>query len=906
MPFTIGENVGPYRIVEKLGQGGMATVFKAYHPALDRYVAIKVLHPALQEDPNFLARFQREARIVAKLDHPNIVPVYDFAEHRGLPYLVMRFIEGETLKARLQREPLSLEEIEQVVEAVGAALAYAHRQGVLHRDIKPSNIILTPQGQIYLTDFGLARMAEAGESTLSRDLLVGTPQYISPEQAKGETRLDARTDIYSFGVVLYELLVGRPPFQADTPYAVIHDHIFTPLPLPRSVKPELPEPLERVLLKALAKNPDDRFQSVEEMVAAFQAAVKQEPAPTPTETVAVPPPAVEPPPPVAPPPTPSPPPQVEEVPAEEEPPPKKARRRWPWVVAGVSLFLCLLVLGLGAIARQRRASLPTDGEEAQQLLEQARAAVEENPERAVFLYEQAQEADPQLVEAYLELGDLLLQQEEPGRALAAYLEGVEANPENVQLRQEAAGLALLADRPDIARPHVEWLLAEQPDDATANAYAGLLVLAEGGTCGEARPRLEEALQLDEANAWAHYAMGVCLLQEGNPAAAQAEFDSVLAQEDAPPLLKAAAGRRSGGAPARGEALIEDFEGGAPGWDSEADDQGSSLICEPDDEVSHDGAYALRIEYNIVQAGYGVCGTSFEKQDWSGGEGIGMWIRSSQPGQMFGVGLAIGGPEATTPFEAHFEAPPASVEEWTPIFLPWEVFARAPWAESGGPEAVDPRMVVGLWFEFTAPEAPREGVLWVDDIRLQAGPPPSGEKPPPDERVVQELSDLLSLVSQVEDARLREELTDAVDSIQRAWEGEDVSTAIQLAQELEGESQAYRQELGSEFILEMSGHLDKLLLLMDVSPPDFIALKGAILSDLASEFSSADAEEEFRRMLAEARDLMQAGRRDEAVSHLKEIQDWVVEHEAEIGQPQVDEVLHHLEITIQIVGRPSEP
>ena len=235
MSFTVGENVGAYRIVEKLGQGGMATVFKAYHPSLDRYVAIKVLHPAFQEDVNFLARFQREARIVAKLDHPNIVPIYDFAEHRGDPYLVMRFIEGQTLKARLQCGPLDTAEIRRVIDAVGSALAYAHQQGVLHRDIKPSNVILTPEGQVYLTDFGLARMAEGGESTLSRDMMVGTPQYIAPEQAKGETSLDARTDVYSLGVVLYELLVGRVPFQADTPYAVVHDHIsvsYTHLTLP--------------------------------------------------------------------------------------------------------------------------------------------------------------------------------------------------------------------------------------------------------------------------------------------------------------------------------------------------------------------------------------------------------------------------------------------------------------------------------------------------------------------------------------------------------------------------------------------------------------------------------------------------------------------------------------------------
>ena len=142
MPFSVGANVGPYRIIEKLGQGGMATVYKAYHAALDRYVALKVLHPAFLEDPNFQARFQREARLVAKLDHPNIVPIYDFAAHDNQPYLVMKYIEGETLKARLGRGRLSAEEIWDVVNAVGAGLAYAHKQGILHRDVKPSNVIL--------------------------------------------------------------------------------------------------------------------------------------------------------------------------------------------------------------------------------------------------------------------------------------------------------------------------------------------------------------------------------------------------------------------------------------------------------------------------------------------------------------------------------------------------------------------------------------------------------------------------------------------------------------------------------------------------------------------------------------------------------------------------------------------
>lgn len=274
MPFSSGQNVGPYRVLEQLGQGGMATVYKAYHAALDRYVALKVLHPAFREEATFLARFTREARVVARLEHPNIVPIYDFSEQDGQPYLVMKYIEGETLKARLARDPLSAEEAVRVVQSVGAALAFAHGKGILHRDIKPSNILLTPDGGIYLADFGLARIAQSGESTLSSDMMLGTPHYISPEQAQGMKNLDEGTDIYSFGVVLYELSVGRVPFNADTPFSIIHDHIFTPLPLPHTINPNVPPAVERVLLKALAKDRKDRYADVDSLVKAFAAAVR--------------------------------------------------------------------------------------------------------------------------------------------------------------------------------------------------------------------------------------------------------------------------------------------------------------------------------------------------------------------------------------------------------------------------------------------------------------------------------------------------------------------------------------------------------------------------------------------------------------------------------------------------------
>jgi len=287
MPFQPGENVGPYRIIEQLGQGGMATVFKAYHPALDRNVAIKAMHPAFMQDPQFQARFEREARVVASLDHPNIVPIYDFAQQAGQPYLVMKFIEGQTLKAVLDSRSLTRAEVLHVVKSVGAALSYAHSRGILHRDIKPSNVLLTPASQVYLADFGLARIAEAGQSTLSGDQLLGTPHYISPEQARGERDLDQGTDIYSLGIVLYQLTVGRVPFNADTPFSIIHDHIYTPLPMPRKSHPEMSESLEQVLLKALAKDRADRFAGVDDLVRAFEAAFEGKPTGLPAQATAV-------------------------------------------------------------------------------------------------------------------------------------------------------------------------------------------------------------------------------------------------------------------------------------------------------------------------------------------------------------------------------------------------------------------------------------------------------------------------------------------------------------------------------------------------------------------------------------------------------------------------------------------
>lgn len=295
-----GTELGGYEIIEQVGMGGMATVYKAHHARLDRYVAIKVMHQTLAQEENFHARFEREARIIARLDHANIVSIYDFSEYEGNPYLVMKYVEGETLEDRLEDQKLSLNEVARVLRPVAEALAYAHGQNILHRDVKPSNIILGTNGTVYLTDFGLARLAASGSSTMSQGAMIGTPHYISPEQALGNKTLDARTDVYSLGVVLYELVVGRVPYAGDTPFSIVHDHIYSPLPAPSTINAAVSPAVEAVLVRAMAKDPADRFQTTLALIEAFEAAIADGDAPAvPTaqrrEPAPVPPPVVPPP-----------------------------------------------------------------------------------------------------------------------------------------------------------------------------------------------------------------------------------------------------------------------------------------------------------------------------------------------------------------------------------------------------------------------------------------------------------------------------------------------------------------------------------------------------------------------------------------------------------------------------------
>ena len=267
MSLPEGFTLGPYQIVARIGRGGMATVYKAHHAALDRDVAIKVLPDFFAEDEAYRERFQQEARSVAHLKHPNILNVFDFGQERGITYLVLELVEGGTLADRLGR-PVHLEDVIRIMRPIASALDHAHSQGVLHRDIKPSNILLHRDGTPVLADFGLAKMAGATRSLTATGTVLGTPEYMSPEQGAGDP-IGPPSDRYSLAVVAYEMLTGRVPFEADTPAAVLLSHINKAVPPTRELVGELSLHVEDALRKALAKNPIERFDSATKFVAAL-------------------------------------------------------------------------------------------------------------------------------------------------------------------------------------------------------------------------------------------------------------------------------------------------------------------------------------------------------------------------------------------------------------------------------------------------------------------------------------------------------------------------------------------------------------------------------------------------------------------------------------------------------------
>ncbi|MCP4418014.1 MAG: serine/threonine protein kinase, partial [Chloroflexi bacterium] len=260
------QTFGRYIIKAKLGQGGMGSVFHAHDPNFRREVALKLLEKRFLHDTKFRRRFEREARAVAKIDHPGIVPIYDFGEEEGELFLVMPLMEGGTLGKRLDDGPLSLDEATTVLKQIAPALDMTHRLNMVHRDLKPDNILFNKHGVPLIADFGIVKSAESN-TTLTADGIVGTPAYMSPEQVGSKKTLDGRSDIYSLGIILYQMLTGERPFDADTPLALALKHVMEQPPPILDVMPELPVGCDRIMRKVLHKEPDKRYQTVAELVA---------------------------------------------------------------------------------------------------------------------------------------------------------------------------------------------------------------------------------------------------------------------------------------------------------------------------------------------------------------------------------------------------------------------------------------------------------------------------------------------------------------------------------------------------------------------------------------------------------------------------------------------------------------
>jgi hypothetical protein len=260
MNNLIGQTLGKYEIKEKIGQGGMAHVYKAYQPGLDRFVAVKVLSPSLAEQPGFTERFQREALSAARLHHPHILEVYDFGVQDNFYYLVMRYVEGSKTLGDFIQDGAPLDRLINYIIQVADALNYAHERGVIHRDVKPGNILIDGKWAL-LADFGLAKMAATSSTLTGTGVSIGTPAYMSPEQASGAGTVDHRTDIYALGVILYRILTGSVPHNAPTPLALLARRCTEPVPALREVNPSIPEKLDRAVLRSLVMQPDGRYST---------------------------------------------------------------------------------------------------------------------------------------------------------------------------------------------------------------------------------------------------------------------------------------------------------------------------------------------------------------------------------------------------------------------------------------------------------------------------------------------------------------------------------------------------------------------------------------------------------------------------------------------------------------------
>ncbi len=511
----IGQTLGAFEIISELGRGGMATVYKARQTDLQRIVALKILPPELSRDASYLQRFQHEARSAAALEHPHIVPIYAIGEARGFHYIAMKFIAGLTLKDLAQRSgALSLPQTVALIEQVADALDYAHSHGLIHRDIKPSNMMAEPNGWLYLTDFGLAR-GEGMQGLTMTGTVMGTPEYMSPEQAQGLPTIGPATDIYALGVVVYELLTSKVPFQADTPMGMLVARLqYAPRP-PRDYRGDLPLAVEDVIMRALARRPEARYATAGEMVAALKLAAglgtrtfapQQRPASPPQGLPAAPAQPSSPAQglPTAPAQTTSPDYGAPTIPAKPVGP---AAGNTPPVVLARPATPAPQPAAFGSLPATPAAPAPAAGAPAKRsrrgLFVALGALALVLALALAFGLAALRRPDPQIAEG-LQAGQAALARKGGiDAAIAAYKQVLDADPNNLQAHNQLSLIYTLRDHPKLAEAEARAALASAPNTALAHA-----LLAEAlGNQGRYQEALESANQAVSLNKDLAFAYG---------------------------------------------------------------------------------------------------------------------------------------------------------------------------------------------------------------------------------------------------------------------------------------------------------------------------------------------------------------------------------------------------------------
>ncbi len=734
----VGQTLGGYRLVGRLGQGGMATVYKAYEPALDRYVAIKVLPQFFANDPVFVQRFKREAKAVAQLNHPNIVPIYSFGETNNITYIAMQFVMGDTLKHDDQK--FGFDESLRLLAPIARALGYAHQRGIVHRDIKPSNILLTDGNWPLLADFGLAQMAQTSGKLTESGVGMGTPMYMSPEQGQGE-KVDQRTDIYSLGIVLYELVTGDVPFRADTPMAIVIKHISAPMPMPRQVNANIPDYLEAVILKATAKNPDDRYQTAEEMALAMENALTRILSNAPTAA------RIQP--------------AAQKISAVESKPAAQADAR-PSTLKKILRAVIFSIVGIISAALAGIAlmaildicppsgvwQMPLRCESAQTQLPVVKPTTAQTSEPA---HTEEPTLEP-AVETGMVLDDFETASFEGRSGWEAYSEDGKDTEldcyvdDSKELRDsnylnfefdvaenswatcgfyfdeaqdwragQGVAFYLRSDQPN-AEYQIE-LFGGTPDAQTTYVYWTETPPESVDDWVRIEIPWTEILRAD----WEEDPGTVF-----DPASVTGFVVSISTNEDA---------RQSGvlwvdDLSLFGEAQVnpnqdasvffDDFEN-LDRIDIESyflEESDTTTDCTLDETTAFESSTSLRFDFDVAPDAWASCGSSLaESLDWQEGSGIAFYVHADQPDLLYAFSIIItpNGKDETYIYET--ATTPESVEGWERVEFYWDDITRVSWEDNSG-TPITPEAVEGFWFEVSAPQDEREsGVIWIDHFEV---------------------------------------------------------------------------------------------------------------------------------------------------------------------------------------------